>query len=48
MTALSVLDLDDAASLEAADSLGTLRSAALGGAHVRAVAEGVREDTLGG
>ena len=47
MTALSVLDLDDAASLEAADSLGTLRSAALGGAHVRAVAEGVREDTLG-
>ncbi|HEY5856564.1 MAG TPA: tobH protein [Aldersonia sp.] len=47
MTALSVLDLDDAASLEAADSLGTLRSAALGGAHVRAVAEGVREDALG-
>lgn len=41
-----VLDLDDVASLEAADSGGTLRSAASGGAQVRAVAADVAEDAL--
>jgi hypothetical protein len=39
-------DLDDAASLEAADTPGALRSAATGGAQVRAVAEAVREGAL--
>ncbi|MFR9751160.1 tobH protein [Nocardia sp. 004] len=41
-----VLDLDDAASLEAADTGGALRSAASGGAQVRATAAAVSEDTL--
>ncbi|MFI9509388.1 tobH protein [Nocardia sp. NPDC052566] len=41
-----VLDLDDAASLEAADSGGALRSAASGGAQVRATAAAVGEDAL--
>ena len=41
-----VLDLDDAASLEAADSGGALRSAASGGAQVRATAAAVEEDIL--
>lgn len=41
-----VLDLDDAASLEAADSGGALRSAASGGAQVRATAAAVEEDML--
>ncbi|WP_024799877.1 hypothetical protein [Nocardia sp. BMG51109] len=41
-----VLDLDDVASLEAADSGGTLRSAASGGAQVRATAAAVDEDVL--
>ncbi|TSD97354.1 tobH protein [Skermania sp. ID1734] len=47
MTApMSVLDLDDAASLEAADFEGGLRSAALGGAQVRATAAAVAEGAL--
>ncbi|MFI5777794.1 tobH protein [Nocardia sp. NPDC051570] len=41
-----VLDLDDVASLEAADSGGTLRSAASGGAQVRATAAALGEDAL--
>ncbi|MBF6327182.1 tobH protein [Nocardia transvalensis] len=41
-----VLDLDDVASLEAADSGGTLRSAASGGAQVRATAAAIGEDAL--
>lgn len=41
-----VLDLDDVASLEAADSGGTVRSAASGGAQVRATAAVVAEDVL--
>lgn len=41
-----VLDLDDAASLEAADTGGALRSAASGGAQVRATAAAVGEDAL--
>ncbi|RDI53158.1 tobH protein [Nocardia mexicana] len=41
-----VLDLDDVASLEAADSGGTLRSAASGGAQVRATAAAVDENVL--
>ncbi|WP_406265193.1 tobH protein [Nocardia sp. NBC_00881] len=41
-----VLDLDDAASLEAADTEGALRSAASGGAQVRATAAAVGEDVL--
>ncbi|WP_433711351.1 tobH protein [Nocardia sp. CA-084685] len=41
-----VLDLDDAASLEAADVGGALRSAASGGAQVRATAAAVTEDAL--
>ncbi|KIA63114.1 hypothetical protein [Nocardia vulneris] len=41
-----VLDLDDAASLEAADTAGALRSAASGGAQVRATAAAVAEDAL--
>ncbi|MGY2019609.1 hypothetical protein [Nocardia gipuzkoensis] len=41
-----VLDLDDAASLEAADAGGALRSAASGGAQVRATAAAVGEDAL--
>ncbi|MET8652199.1 tobH protein [Nocardia aurea] len=41
-----VLDLDDAASLEAADSSGALRSAASGGAQVRATAAAVDENAL--
>ncbi len=41
-----VLDLDDAASLQAADSLGALRSAALAGAQVRATATAVDEGAL--
>ncbi|MGK8509933.1 tobH protein [Nocardia asiatica] len=41
-----VLDLDDAASLEAADASGALRSAASGGAQVRATAAAVGEDAL--
>ncbi|WP_227996346.1 tobH protein [Nocardia australiensis] len=41
-----VLDLDDAASLEAADNGGALRSAASGGAQVRATAAAVDEDVL--
>ncbi|MFF3566154.1 hypothetical protein [Nocardia jiangxiensis] len=41
-----VLDLDDVASLEAADSGGTLRSAASGGAQVRATAAAVGEGVL--
>ncbi|MEU8898429.1 tobH protein [Nocardia sp. NPDC048505] len=41
-----VLDLDDAASLEAADTGGALRSAASGGAQVRATAAAVGEDVL--
>ncbi|NNH69708.1 tobH protein [Nocardia uniformis] len=41
-----VLDLDDVASLEAADSGGSLRSAASGGAQVRATAAAVGEDAL--
>lgn len=38
-----VLDLDDAAMLEAADTGGALRSAASGGAQVRATAAAVAE-----
>lgn len=41
-----VLDLDDVASLEAADAGGTLRSAASGGALVRATAAAVAENAL--
>ncbi|MCP2274818.1 tobH protein [Nocardia amikacinitolerans] len=41
-----VLDLDDAASLEAADSGGALRSAASGGAQVRATAAAIGEQAL--
>ncbi|WP_067687996.1 tobH protein [Nocardia jejuensis] len=41
-----VLDLDDVASLEAADAGGTLRSAASGGAQVRATAAAVSENAL--
>ncbi|MBF6210986.1 tobH protein [Nocardia puris] len=41
-----VLDLDDAASLEAADNGGALRSAASGGAQVRATAAAVAEQAL--
>jgi len=41
-----VLDLDDVASLEAADSGGIVRSAASGGAQVRATAAAVSEDVL--
>jgi hypothetical protein len=41
-----ILDLDDAASLEAADTPGVLRSAATGGAQVRATAAAVAEDVL--
>ncbi|MGV9821080.1 tobH protein [Nocardia xishanensis] len=41
-----VLDLDDAASLEAADSGGALRSAASGGAQVRATAAAIGEHSL--
>lgn len=41
-----VLDLDDAASIAAADSGGALRSAASGGAQVRATAAAVAEDAL--
>ncbi|NKY49139.1 tobH protein [Nocardia vermiculata] len=41
-----VLDLDDVASLEAADSGGILRSAASGGAQVRATAATVGDDAL--
>ncbi|MFC4375297.1 tobH protein [Nocardia halotolerans] len=39
-------DLDDAASLEAADTAGALRSAASGGAQVRATAAAVVESSL--
>ena len=47
MTAPSpVLDLDDAARIEAADSTGVLRSAALGGAQVRATAAAIAEGAL--
>lgn len=47
MTAPSpTLDLDDVASLEAADSTGALRSAAMGGAQVRATAAAVSEAAL--
>ncbi|MCZ4554623.1 hypothetical protein ABIC28_000570 [Rhodococcus sp. PvR044] len=47
MTAPShLLDLDDSASVTAADSEGSLRSAALGGAQVRATAESVNEGAL--
>ncbi|MFI5720046.1 tobH protein [Nocardia sp. NPDC051750] len=42
-----VLDLDDAAMLEAADTGGALRSAASGGAQVRATAAAVAENALG-
>ncbi|MFB7875919.1 tobH protein [Nocardia sp. NPDC056064] len=41
-----VFDLDDAASLEAADTGGALRSAASGGAQVRATAAAVAETAL--
>ncbi|MFI6868727.1 tobH protein [Nocardia sp. NPDC050406] len=41
-----VLDLDDVASLEAADIGGSLRSAASAGAQVRATAAAVGEDAL--
>ncbi|MGV9411959.1 tobH protein [Nocardia sp. NPDC003693] len=41
-----VLDLDDVASLEAADVAGTLRSAASGGAQVRATAAALAENAL--
>ncbi|MEV6767005.1 tobH protein [Nocardia sp. NPDC051030] len=41
-----VLDLDDVASLETADTGGTLRSAASGGAQVRATAAAISENTL--
>ncbi|RMI35107.1 tobH protein [Nocardia stercoris] len=41
-----LLDLDDVASVEAADSGGILRSAASGGAQVRATAAAVAEDAL--
>lgn len=41
-----ILDLDDAASLEAADTPGVLRSAATAGAQVRATAAAVSEDAL--
>ncbi|MFQ6231047.1 tobH protein [Nocardia sp. NPDC002869] len=41
-----VLDLDDAAMLEAADTGGALRSAASGGAQVRATAAAVAEGAL--
>ncbi|MFD4293012.1 tobH protein [Rhodococcus sp. NPDC058505] len=44
MTAPSpLLDLDDAASVAAADTEGAMRAAALGGAQVRSVAEAVAE-----
>lgn len=43
-----VLDLDDAAMLEAADTGGALRSAASGGAQVRATAAAVAENALAG
>ncbi|NKY34040.1 tobH protein [Nocardia speluncae] len=43
-----VLDLDDAAMLEAADTGGALRSAASGGAQVRATAAAVGENALAG
>ncbi|TQF66054.1 tobH protein [Rhodococcus spelaei] len=47
MTAPSpLLDLDDAASVAAADSEGVMRSAALGGAQVRATAAAVTEGAL--
>lgn len=46
MTAPLVLDLDDADSLTAADSMGALRSSALGGAQVRATAAAVSEGAL--
>lgn len=42
-----VIDLDDVASLEAADAGGALRSAASGGAQVRATAAALAEDALG-
>lgn len=41
-----ILDLDDVASLEAADSGGTLRSAASAGAQVRATAAAVDDNAL--
>ncbi|WP_405485477.1 tobH protein [Nocardia sp. NBC_00511] len=41
-----VIDLDDVASLEAADAGGVLRSAASGGAQVRATAAAIAEDAL--
>ncbi|MFC8531078.1 tobH protein [Nocardia sp. NPDC057227] len=41
-----VLDLDDAASISAADANGALRSAASGGAQVRATAAAVTENAL--
>ncbi|GAB2507223.1 tobH protein [Nocardia heshunensis] len=41
-----ILDLDDVASLEAADAGGVLRSAASGGAQVRATAAALAEDAL--
>ena len=41
-----VLDLDDVASLEAADTGGVLRSAASGGAQVRAAAADIAEGAL--
>ncbi|MEU1206016.1 tobH protein [Nocardia sp. NPDC005825] len=41
-----VIDLDDVASLEAADAGGVLRSAASGGAQVRATAAALSEDAL--
>ncbi|MFD1813444.1 tobH protein [Rhodococcus gannanensis] len=47
MTAPSpLLDLDDAASVAAADTEGAMRAAALGGAQVRSVAEAVGEGLL--
>lgn len=45
-TASSLLDLDDADALIAADREGSLRSAALAGAQVRAVDTAVQEGTL--
>ncbi|MVU82037.1 tobH protein [Nocardia sp. ET3-3] len=42
-----ILDLDDVASLEAADAGGALRSAASGGAQVRATAAALAEDAFG-
>ncbi|MEC3952257.1 tobH protein [Nocardia sp. CDC153] len=41
-----VFDLDDVASLEAADAGGALRSAASGGAQIRATAAALSEDAL--